>query len=420
MESACPMRHVKDFSLLDPVVQNDPFEFYALLQQQEPIYRMPETGIFVVTRYEDCRSVLRDTETYSSVILGMEAIQGEARAAMYQNILRERGWEHVHVLHRTDAPKHTRHRKLVDRVFTASRVKALVPQVDALAHHLIDQFIGRGECEFVSEFALPLPGMIIGEQLGLDRDGFRRFQSWALSMLVTSNRVMTDDELRETAEIELDAQHYLAKIFEDRQKNPTDDLISSLVHAAVEGEEPFSMHELQNLLHQLITGGYETTTSAIAHGLWLLIRNPDQFKKLRGDRSLVRNLVEETLRIESPVQGLMRSVTKDTELAGVKIPAGATVLIRFGAANHDASIFPSPETFDIQRGNAKAHLAFGGGVHSCIGSLLARQEFNSAMNAVLDRMDDISLARPLPDPPHVESLNFRPIKELPIRFTRKS
>jgi cytochrome P450 len=418
MEQRCPMRRLEEFSLLDPEVQNDPFEFYALLREQSPIYIMPENGIYVVSRYEDCRTVLRDTATFSNVILGMEAIQGEDRADMYQGILRERGWGHVHVLHRTDAPKHSRHRKLVDRVFIASRVKALVPQVDSLAHQLIDRFIDRGECEFVSEFALPLPGIIMGEQLGLDRNDFRRFQSWALAMLETSNRVMTDEELRQTADIELDAQHYLAKIFEDRKKNPTNDLISSLVHAAVEGEEPFTMHELQNLLHQLITGGYETTTSAIAHGVWLLIQHPDQYALLRDDRSLIRNFVEETLRIESPVQGLLRTVTKDTELAGVKIPGGSTLLIRFGAANHDAGTFPKPENFDLKRENAKAHLAFGGGVHSCLGSLLARQEFTSAITAVLNRMDHIELARPLPNPPHVESLNFRPIKELPIRFRK--
>ncbi|NQV22355.1 MAG: cytochrome P450, partial [Rhodospirillales bacterium] len=238
MTTSSPKR-VEDFSLLDPHVLSEPYEFYALLHKEQPVYRMPETGIYVVTRYDDIRTVVRDTKTYSSVILGMEALQGE-NATMYQNILRDRGWEHVHVLHRTDEPKHSHHRRLVDRAFTAKRVRELAPQVDALAHELIDRFIDRGECEFISEFALPLPGMIMGEQLGLDKNEFKRFQSWAYAMLETSNRVMSEQELRDTAEIELDAQHFLAELLEDRRRNPTEDLVSALVHAASEGEEPFT------------------------------------------------------------------------------------------------------------------------------------------------------------------------------------
>jgi cytochrome P450 len=403
--------------LLDPQVLNDPFEFYALLHQEQPVYRMPETGIYVVTRYDDVRAVVKDTVTYSSVILGMEALQGE-NANLYQDILRKRGWEHVHVLHRTDEPKHAHHRRLVERAFTAKRVRELAPKVDALSHELIDRFIDRGECEFISEFAIPLPGIIMGEQIGLPRDEFKRFQSWAYAMLETSNRIMSEDEIRKTAEIELDAQHYLAEILEDRKQNPTDDLVSALVHAAIEGEEPFNDHELQNLMHQMITGGYETTTSAIGHGLWLLIRNPDQMAALRADEGHLKNFVEETLRIESPVQGLMRNVTTDTELAGVHIPAGSTVIVRYGAANHDTSKFECPRKFDIERSNAGMQLAFGSGVHFCPGAMLARQEITSGIRAILERMEDIELARPLPEPPHVESLNFLPIKELPIRFRK--
>ncbi len=262
--------------------------------------------------------------------------------------------------------------------------------------------------------------MILGEQLGLDKNEFARFQRWAIAFLATSNKIMTDEELEETAEIELDAQRYLEAVLEDRRQNPTDDLISGLVHAAQEGEKPFTMHELQNLMHQLITGGYETTTSAICHGIWLLIDNSAQLQKLRADPTLLKNFVEETLRIQSPVQGIMRTVTVDAELSGTKLPAGSTLLLRWGAANRDADVFPEPEKFDIQRANAGRHLAFGTGIHHCLGASLARQEILTGVGALLERLDDIELAQPLPDPPYVYSLNFRPLKEFSIRFRKRA
>lgn len=416
--SGCPARAISDYSLLDPQVQAQPWEFYQKLHEEQPVYRMPETGIYVISKYEDVRAVLLDTTTYSNVILAMEALQGD-NGRRYQAILKEKGWEHVHVLHRTDPPKHSTHRRLVDRVFTPKRVREILPQIEALAHQLIDRFIDKGECELIAEFALPLPGMILGEQLGLDKNEFARFQKWALAMLATSNEVMSDERLREIADIELDAQHYLAEIFAARRANPTGDLISNLVHSAQEGEEPFTVHELQNLLNQLITGGYETTTSAIAHGLWLLILYPDQLAKLREKPELLKNFVEETLRFESPVQGIMRTVTREVTLNGTALKPGDTLLLRFGAANQDAAKFPEPRRFDIERANANAHLGFGLGIHYCLGQQLARQEIQAALRILLERLDNFALSRALPEAPYVLSLNFRPLKELPIRFTKR-
>jgi len=407
------------YSLLDEKTLECPFEFYKRLHEEAPVYQMPETGIYVISKYADVVAITRDTETFSNVVLAMEALQGE-NGRRYQTILRENGYEHVHVLHRTDPPIHSHHRKLVDRVFAPPRIRGIVPQVEALARELVDKFIDKGECDLIKDYALPLPGMILGEQLGLDRNEFARFQAWAIAFLSTGNKVMEEEELQATAQIELDAQRYLEEILESRRKTPTNDLISNLVHAAKEGEKPFNMHELQNLMHQLITGGYETTTSAITHGIWLLIKNPDQLKKLRENPSLLKNFVEETLRIESPVQGLMRTVTKDTEIAGTKIPKGSTILLRWGAANRDADQFPCPEKFDIERPNAQRHVAFGQGIHHCLGAPLARQEIFTGIQVLLERMENFELARSLPDYPYVYSLNFRPLKEFPLRFTKRA
>ena len=238
-------------------------------------------------------------------------------------------------------------------------------------------------------------------------------------MLATSNEIMSEDRLREIVDIELDAQHYLAKIFEDRRQTPTGDLISDLVHVAEDGEDPFTEHELQNLLNQLITGGYETTTSAIAHGLWLLIQHPEQYAKLREKPELLKRFVDETLRLESPVQGIMRSVVKDTVLRGVQLKAGDTLILRFGAANQDPEKFEYPRKFDIERPNAHAHLSFGGGIHACLGQQLARQEILIGIRVLLERLENFSVDADFPEPAYVYSLNFRPLKTLPIKFTKR-
>src|SRR3989442_187089 len=222
--------------LLDPAVQRNPFSYYQRLREHEPVFRMPETGFYVLTRYEDPRAVLRDTE--------------------------------------------------------------MVSGVERICDQLIDAFIDRGRCEFVSEFAFPLPGIVISEQLGLAPDQIGTFRRWADAMLAPAQGLLADEDATITyADIEAEAQHYLADVFGARRARPTKDLISALVSASDEEERPLSMHELQNLLQQLITGGYITTADAITSAMWLLIENPEQMRRRRGQRDPVQTLsAEETRR----------------------------------------------------------------------------------------------------------------------------
>jgi cytochrome P450 len=274
----------------------------------------------------------------------------------------------------------------------------------------------------VSDFALPLPGIIICEQLGLDATQYPTFKRWADAMLASAQRVLTVEEAIEEAVIELEAQRHLAAEFDRRRDDPIDDLISALVHAhqPPDGEggedEPLTIEELQDLMHQLITGGFETTTAALGTGLWLLLRHPDQLAKLRADRTLLNNFIDESLRFDSPVAGLWRTTTCPVTVAGTEIPADASVMVRYAAANRDEKKFDNPDVFDIERPNAKDHVAFGWGNHFCVGAWLARAELRIAFTALLDRLEDIELARPLDDIPHEFSFMLRPLKELPIRF----
>ena len=407
-----------EFSLVDPAISSEPWGFYKLLQEEDSVYQMPETGAFVITRYDDLRQVLRDPETFSSDVRA--ATIGQF-ADLQQSILKEGGgWEHVQTLQRTDPPVHSRYRKLLDRVFTIKRVRALLPHIEDVVNELIDDFIDQGECEFNNDFAMQMPGIIVAEQLGLDRDNVATFKKWGDAMLGSGRSpIATEEEVRANAEIELEAQLFLAEVFEERRAHPTDDLMSAMVHAHGDDEEPLSMHELQNLMHQLITGGFETTQSAINHGLWALIRFPELQERLRSDEKSMKPFVDEVLRWESPVQFLARRATHDVELGGTTIPKDSMVLVGYGPANRDESKFECPHQFNVERGNAGAHLAFGSGAHFCVGALLAKQELTSSFNAIVQRMDDIELAQPLPDPVHSFTLFFLPMHDFHVKFKKR-
>lgn len=407
-------------SLMDPHTQSSPFDFYQLLHRERPVYRMPETGIYVVTRYEDVRRVVLDPQTFSNTFgESFFEMQGKEGADLYRSILREKGWDQAVTLQRADPPDHTRHRRWVEHAFSPKRVRAMVPMIDAIVNELIDAFGARGECEFMRDFALPLPATVVASLVGIPKEELPRFKRWSDALLAPVMRIMTREEIIETANLEVELQHHLARMFEERRENPGDDLISALVTARDENGEPVPMDVYQNIMHQFVSGGFETLTGGISHAMWLLVRYPDQQARLRARPELLQNFIDEALRLESPTQGLLRRATCDVEVGGTRIPKGSMITARFGAANHDAAKFPCPQQFDIERINANAHLAFGAGVHFCVGRQLARQELRSAFGALMTRLQDFELARPLPDPPHVPSILLHSLKELPIRFRRR-
>ena len=406
--------------LLDPAVQRDPFPFYRRLREQRPVFQMPGTGFYVLTRYEDLRAVLRDTEAFSNT-LDLEELSGErARrlGALFNERLAEKGWPHVPTLHQSDPPEHTRYRRLLNKVFSPGRVRQMIPDVERVCDRLIDAFADSGRCDFVSEFAFPLPGIVISEQLGLAADEIGTFRRWADAMLAPAQGLLTDEDAAiRYADIEAEAQHYLAGVFEARRADPAGDLISALVAASAAEERPLSMPELQNLLQQLITGGYITTADAITSAMWLLIDNPEQMRRVRADPDTIKALAEESLRMLAPVQGLFRKATRDVEIHGVPIPAGSILHVRYGAANRDGDVFARPDEFDVSREHVMRHMSFGQGPHACVGAPLARQEMVTAFERLLARLDDLRLD-PAGEPERNHGLLFYSFKTLPIRFGR--
>jgi cytochrome P450 len=401
--------------LSDLDVQDDPFGYYAERLGVCPVWHEEDVDLYVVGGMEQARATLNDSVTFSSAPARRTAGVNPVAVA-YVQTLAERGWGRATTLQRTDPPVHTRYRKVLNRVFTPARVRSMVPAIESIVHELVDKFIDAGRCEFVADLALPLPGIFIAEQLGLDRSEYKTFRRWAEAMLCLANRPqMTMADAMVEVEVELEAQHYLAEQCERRRAEPGDDLISLIVHANAEGE-PFTMNELQDLLHQLVTGGFETTTGGLATAMHLLATHPDQLALLRSRPELLGNFVEEALRFDSPVQGLWRTSTCPAPVAGVEIPERSSVMVRYGAANRDPKVFADPDRFDITRENANQHLAFGLGAHFCLGAALARQEMTSAFEILLARTEHIELDGDLPKPLHDPSFFLRPMKSLPLRF----
>ena len=292
----------------------------------------------------------------------------------------------------------------------------LEPEIEKVCHKLIDEFIDRGEAEFVVEFCEPVPMIVIAEQLGVPLSDYELFKSWSDAFVAQLSRMATPDEEVDAAKLIVAYQHYFAERIEERRKDPHDDIISDIVHAKFEDERPLDVPEMLSIIQQLLVAGNETTTNAIAECVLMWIKYPDQFAKLKANRDLVPNLVEEILRLSTPTANMWRVVTSDTEIQGTPIPAGSMVQIRFSSANRDEQKFPNPHQFDVERDNARSNIAFGYGVHMCIGASLARKEMDVAFRVLLERFDEFELACDESELSYAPNALLRGLSRLPVRF----
>lgn len=380
-----------DLSFSSPAVQNCPFALYDALRVEAPVYKDPVTGNYVLTRFADVRKTLLDTKTFSSRS-GLGASRANAARDAVNKIYDENGWRIIDTLQSQDPPEHRTYRQLVDKAFAPARIDELEPRINEIIDGLIDSIADKPEVEFVTEFAIKLPMTVIAEQLGVDAADMNRFKIWSDAVTKFQDPTLSYDDQIQIAHSTVEMQQYLAAAIEKVREAPNDKLLSRLVHAEVEGRS-LNMSELQSIARQLIVAGNETTTASLAAGMKLLIDQPELVGQLRSEPELMRNFVEETLRLMSPAQTLFRRVMRDVEIAGVTIPEGALVEVRYGAANRDPAEFAEPARFDLKRSNAKSHIAFGFGPHICIGNQLARSELRLAFAALIDRLDNFRLAR---------------------------
>jgi len=333
----------------------------------------------------------------------------------------EKGWERVSTLQRTDPPVHTKYRNLINHAFTPKRVKTMTHYIETVVNDLIDSFIDEGRCDFMWEFSIPLPCIVIADQLGVPREKIWELKKWSDAMLAPGGGFTNEEEALECAKEVVLAQQFFAEVIAARKEKSQDDIISDLANTKIRdsAEDPdrnLNMYELMDLLDQLLTGGNETTTNAIGSGLMLLLQRPEILARLQDDPGLIRNFIEESLRFETPVLHLWRVAVEDTELGGVEIPKGSSIAVGYASANRDENVFDDSENFNIDRKKAGAHLAFGSGPHHCPGAPLARQEMYSAFTILLNRLANIRTEDPDESFHHVPSSFLRGLANLNLTF----
>jgi cytochrome P450 len=404
----------------------DPVPWYARMRREQPVFRVPGHGFYLVTGYDDVMTAVRDTETFSNRFTspglalgrGSPAIQAEL-----ERILAE-GYPRTPTLLTNDPPAHTRFRRLVARAFTPRRVVSWQPAIERLCEELIAAFAGRGSVELVSEFAVPLPIGVIADALGVPREMQSTFRRWTDDSTDLIGADVTDQRRLDAARGLVEFQRYFAAELDDRRREPRDDFLTDLVHASVDGDEeglddtrPLDTPEMLSILHQLLVAGNETTTTLLAESMRLLIAAPAEYARVAADAggSYTAAAVEEALRLCAPAQGMFRVVTRDTVLGGVEIPAGATAILLYASANRDGRQWPDADSFCPQRGGVRQHLAFGSGIHFCIGAALSRAEAQTALPRLCRAMPEARLAADRLD--YKPSFVLRGLRSLPLIFT---
>jgi len=361
-----------EIDLFSSDFQEDPYPAYAQLREHEPVYRESRYGVYALTRFTDVEAALRDHETFRSGA-------GPAPMPMPSGGL-ETGM--LPLLAATDPPHHDQLRGLVNRAFTPRRIAASEMRIRGFAERLVAD-LPDGEFDLVPALSVPLPVAVIAEILGVDpshQDDFRRWSDATVGLM---------DRPPEPAMIQASAEliGFFRVLLEERRKKPQDDMISDLLRAEIDGRN-LTEAELDAFFIMLLVAGNETTTNWISNQLNILAQRPDLWKACREDRSLVPLALEETLRFDAPVQNLGREATRDVDVRGVTIPSGSRVIVSFGAANRDPELFDEPDAYRLDRGDYR-HLAFGQGRHFCLGAGLARMEGRIALEALLDRFEQI-------------------------------
>jgi cytochrome P450 len=398
-----------DLSLLDP-----PWPFHEQLRRHAPVFHVEQLGFYLVMRYDDAIRVLKDPATFSSSFphrfgTGLSFLPSTpAKEAAHAQ-----GYKWEPTLFFSDAPAHRRHRAVVQQAFSPRRVRQLETMVQARADEVFDALDPTQTIDFAAEVAFPLPVMVIGEALGVVREDRAKFKRWADAVVRRLGEQLSEPDDIALIDDYVEAQNYFAEQIARRRKQPTDDLLSDLVHAHLEGEDPLTLEELLAIVTILPVAGTETSAGLIGMTLHHLLEAPEELARCREDPAALGAAIEETLRFESPIQAWFRRATKDVELSGVTVPKDEMVLVVLASANRDQEQWSCPAEWRTGRENIKDHVAFGWGPHFCVGSSLARAEARIAISTLLQRFDDVRLA-PDAQPKHRPNLVHRMLETLPI------
>lgn len=391
------MTNETQYDLYSTTFKRDPYPLYAKLRAETPVLRnaglSPNEKFWFVTGYAEAETVLRDhkrfVKNYHNTLTAEQRAQLPPLPRLAQLL-------DQHMLN-LDGADHMRQRTLVNKAFTTRIITSMHDRVQRIADELLDNIQAKGAMDLIDEYAFPLPIVVIAEMLGIPAADRDRFRAWSDAFVTPS---LTEEEWRRAERLLNEFTDYLGEIFAARRKEPRSDLITALIQAEEAGDQ-LSEEEIYSMVVLLIVAGHETTVNLIGNGTLALLRHPDQLALLKADPTLMPNAVEELLRYDGPVErATLRFAATDLALGGQQIRRGEALAVVLGSANRDDAQFDQPDTLDLRRDNSR-HLAFGYGVHYCVGAPLARMEGRIALTTLLRRLPNLRLAAP------VEELTWR-------------
>jgi len=397
-----------DFDPFAPEHRPNPYPLYRRLREEAPVYQSPH-GPWLLTRYADCVALMRDDR------FGHGTRQRLLDKSKWRKPAEGRALPFILL----DPPEHTRQRVLASRAFTPRAVMRQTPLIEQLVNEMLDAVIDAGEVDLVEAFAYPLPATVISGLLGVPAADRELVRGWSslIARGVDPDYQYSADQKRERDEALASFDAYFAELAAEKRRSPADDLLTALIAVRDDGaggaDGRLSEAELLSICTMIYVAGHETTTDLLANGTLALLKNPDEFRRLRSDPGLVETAVEEFLRYDPPTQLTRRTALDDVKLDGHLISRGDQVIIVRGSANRDPSVFPDPDRLDLSRSPNK-HIAFDGGIHFCLGAALARLEGRIAFAALANRTRDIELA--------TDELSYRPnvtirgLSALPVRL----
>ena len=412
------MKKANDYNLTDPKIMEDPYEFYTAIHNDDARAVHVEGVGYWIGRMDDIKEITKNTSVFSNSYFSEggplpTGVSGEPLEDDVKEIFDD-GPKVVNALWTTDPPKHTIHRKLVNKAFTGRWVRSMEPRIRDIANGLIDTFIATNKTDFIKDYAVYVPMIVIAEALGMSREDAGQFKIWSDDILSGNLDVLDHNARLRVAKSFVEANKHFESTVEKRREDPKDDLITSLATAKVEGKS-LDTSEVLPIVNTLMLAGNETTTNLIGNAMGLLIKSPDLMATLRNDYSLIPSFINEVMRFDAPVQCLYRIVTEDTSIGEVNIPKGSNIMLGWGTAGRDPKYFDNPNKFDLYRHNADKNVGFGFGPHICVGLGLAKAEARIAFETIFDRLKDIKLDEKA-DLSHIPTFATRGYQKLDLVF----
>ena len=390
----------------------NPYIMYARMRRAEPVFFSPRTSAWVVSRYDDVLTILKDPKRFSISVLQIGKNRYTPAVA---ELMRSRPFATVPKLLDIDPPIHTRLRNSVTKAMSASRMAGLEPRIRQFADRLIDQFAPDTHLDFMQRFARPFPILVIASLMNVPEEDLPRLHQWHndATDLITTQPEASQQLLLAQSYVAM--EQYIYDLVEQRRKAPQDDLASDLLTAVDAGQAPLSVLEAANLLFLLFGAGFETSVKFLGNGLLVLLSDRAYWQAIREKQERIPALIEELLRFNPPSLATYRRANQEVELGGQTIPKGAMIEVLLASADHDEAVFPAAETFDPQRERTNRHLAFGYGIHFCLGAPLARLETRVALEQLSQRLPSLRLV-PDQEISYTPDLLFHGVKQLLVEW----